>query len=47
MNGVYGGLICVIWYGGTGGIIDNNFYLITQNNIDIYTQTSQNILVQE
>ena len=47
MNGVYGGLICIIWYGGTGGIIDNDFFLITQNNIDILTQASQNILVQE
>jgi len=45
MNGVYGGLIIVIWYGGGGSTMEE-FWLITQNNIDILTQTSQHILVQ-
>jgi len=47
MNGAYGGLIIIIIYGSGNGIIDNEVYLITQDNKDILTQTSQQILVQE
>ncbi len=46
MQGAYGGLIIILVYGGGGNIIDED-YLITQNNIDILTQTSNRILVQE
>ncbi len=46
MQGAYGGLIMIIVYGG-GGIPPEEFFLITQDNIDIMTQTSQRILVQE
>ncbi len=46
MQGAYGGLIMIIVYGG-GGIPPEEFFLITQDNLDILTQTSQRILVQE
>ncbi len=46
MQGAYGGLIMILVYGG-GGNPPEEFYLITQNNLDIFTQTSQRILVQE
>lgn len=36
----------VIFYGG-GGYAPEEFFLITQDNMDILTQTSQRILVQE
>lgn len=46
MQGAYGGLIIVIFYGGGGGLPEEDF-LITQDNLDILTQTSLRILVQE
>lgn len=46
MQGAYGGLIMVIFYGG-GGYPPEEFFLITQSNLDILTQTSNRILVQE
>lgn len=46
MQGAYGGLVMVIFYGG-GGYAPEEFFLITQDNMDILTQTSQRILVQE
>lgn len=46
MNGAYGGLIVIIFYAGGNGISQED-YLITQNNLDIFTQTSDRILVQE
>ena len=47
MNGAYGGLIIIIIYGSGNGIIDSDQFLITQDNKDILTQASQQILVQE
>jgi hypothetical protein len=46
MQGAYGGLIMIIVYGG-GGMPPEEFFLITQDNLDILTQTSNRILVQE
>lgn len=46
MQGAYGGFIMIIFYGG-GGYTPEEFFLITQNNFDILTQTSKRILVQE
>lgn len=47
MNGAYGGLIIIIIYGSGNGVINNDVFLITQDNKDILTQASQQILVQE
>jgi len=47
MQGAYGGLIIVILYGGGSIAPFEEFYLITQDNLDIMTQTSQRILVSE
>ena len=47
MQGAYGGLIIIILYGGGISSPFEEFYLITQNNLDIMTQTSDRILVQE
>lgn len=46
MNGAYGGCIMIILYGGGSIAPFEEFFLITQNNLDIFTQTSQRILVQ-
>lgn len=46
MQGAYGGLIFILVIGG-GSTHPEEFFLITQNNIDILTQTSQRIHVQE
>jgi hypothetical protein len=46
MQGAYGGLIIVILY-GSGSFMPEEFFLITQDNLDIFTQTSQRILVEE
>jgi hypothetical protein len=46
MQGAYGGLIMIIVYGG-GAMPSEEFFLITQDNLDIFTQTSNRILVQE
>jgi hypothetical protein len=47
MQGAYGGLIMIILYGGGISAPFEEFFLITQNNLDIITQTSIRILVQE
>ncbi len=47
MQGAYGGLIIVILYGGGISAPVEEFYLITQSNMDILTQDSDRILVQE
>ncbi|CAB4128042.1 hypothetical protein UFOVP100_5 [uncultured Caudovirales phage] len=47
MQGAYGGLICILMYAGLEGAIEQEFELLTQNNLDIFTQTSQGILIQE
>jgi hypothetical protein len=47
MQGAYGGLIIVILYGSHSTAPEEEFFLITQDNLDIMTQTSERILVQE
>lgn len=47
MQGAYGGLIIILMYGAGEGAVEQEFELLTQNNLDIFTQTSQGILVQE
>jgi len=42
----YGGLIIIIAYASPTEPVILEDYLITQNNIDIFTQDSLNILVQ-
>lgn len=46
MQGAYGGLIIVVLYGG-GSFMPEEFFLMTQDNLDIMTQDSDRILVQE
>ncbi len=46
MPGVYGGLVVIMIYGGFGTAIEQEFSLITQDNLFILTQLSQDILVQ-
>lgn len=43
---IYGGLVVVIAY-SSGDDINSDDWLITQNNLDIMTQTSDRILVTE
>ncbi len=47
MQGAYGGLIVILMYAGLEGAVEEEFELITQDNLFIFTQTSQGILVQE
>ena len=47
MQGAYGGLIVILMYAGLEAAIEEQFELITQNNLFIFTQTSQGILVTE
>ncbi len=47
MQGAYGGLVVILMYAAAEGAIEEQFELITQDNIFILTQTSQGILVQE
>lgn len=49
MSGAYGGLIIIIMYAtGIGDLFPTTtFQLITQNNLDITTQSSDGILAQE
>jgi hypothetical protein len=47
MQGTYGGLICILMYAGLDAAVDEELALITENNIFILTESSQNILVQE
>lgn len=44
MEGYYGGLIMIILY-GSGSTIAEEFFLMTQSNLDIFTQASNRILV--
>lgn len=43
---IYGGLVVIIAY-SSGGDLDNEDWLITQSNLDILTQDSIRILVEE
>lgn len=47
MQGVYGGLVVIISYASNSGTDADDEYLITQSNLDILTQTSERIFVQE
>ncbi|HHT9109582.1 MAG TPA: hypothetical protein ACFYDZ_00315 [Candidatus Brocadiaceae bacterium] len=47
MPGVYGGLIVILLYGIPGNVTEPEIWLITQDDIDILTDTSRRILVQE
>jgi hypothetical protein len=47
MQGAYGGLIIILLYGTFEGSAEQQFFLITQDNLDILTQASQEIIVQE
>lgn len=46
MQGAYGGLIVILMYAGAEAASEGLF-LITQDNLDIFTQDSLNILVTE
>lgn len=46
MQGVYGGLICILIYGTLQGADDEEFAILTENDLFILTETSQNILVE-
>lgn len=46
MQGAYGGLIIIVMYAGNSTTPPTGTFLITQNNIDILTEASQQILVQ-
>ena len=43
MQGAYGGLICILIYAGLEGAIEQEFALITDNNVFILTDLSQEI----
>jgi hypothetical protein len=43
---IYGGLVVVIAY-ASGSNLENEMWLITQSNLDILTQDSERILIQE
>jgi hypothetical protein len=45
MQGYYGGLIVIIMYSAITEAEMESFELITQSNMDILTQASDNILV--
>jgi len=44
MQGAYGGLIMILFYGG-GGYAPEEFYLIAHTNFDILTQNSDRIFI--
>jgi len=46
MQGAYGGLLIILHIGG-GGSHPEEFFLITQDNLDILTQSFEKILVEE
>jgi hypothetical protein len=46
MQGAYGGLVVVMFYGG-GGAFPEEFFLITHTNLDILTQSSLRILIHQ
>ena len=43
MQGAYGGLICILMYAGLEAAVEQEFALITDNNIFILTDLSQEI----
>jgi len=47
MNWPYGGLIVILIYAAAESVIEQEFYLITQNGEDILTSSNQRILVKE
>lgn len=47
MQGAYGGLIVIIMYAAAEAAIEEEFALITQNNLFILTQASEDILATE
>ena len=47
MQGAYGGLIVIIMYAGAQAAAEEEFALITQNNLFILTQNSDEILATE
>lgn len=47
MQGAYGGLIVILMYGALDAAIDEEFALLTQDNIFVLTQASQEIFVTE
>ena len=47
MQGAYGGLICILMYGTGEGAIEQEFAIITQDNLFILTDLSQDILATE
>lgn len=47
MQGAYGGLICILMYAAGEAAVDEEFGLLTQDNIFIMTQTSQIIEATE
>jgi hypothetical protein len=47
MQGAYGGLICILMYGAGEAAIEEEFALITQDNLFILTDLSQDILATE
>lgn len=47
MQGAYGGLVVIIAYAAAEAAKEEEFALITQDNIFILTQLSQEILTQE
>ena len=47
MPGVYGGLVVIMMYAAAEQAVEQEFALITQNNLFILTQLSQDILAQQ
>ncbi len=47
MQGAYGGLICILMYGSGSGAVEEELALITQDNLFIFTQLSQEITATE
>lgn len=47
MQGAYGGLIVIIMYAGAQAAVEEEFALITQDNLFILTQNSDEILATE
>lgn len=46
MPGVYGGLIVIIMYSIADQVVHNDFALITEDSIPIFTESSEEILVE-
>lgn len=47
MPGVYGGLVVIMMYAAAEQAVEQEFAIITQNNLFIMTQLSQDIEAQE